>query len=630
VLRRAALWIAIAALFVGHGWLSFVFLCDSASFASRWPFLSDDHTLHYASALMTRQFLMDSGTNAGYDPSMMSGYAKSTYWPTNAMLELSMLIFGGWCDPAKVYKTFAWLAAASIPAFVLLAGLSFGLQLGVAASAASLYVFVYWYHHPFHTIEYSKFGMSAFVFSVGWTLLAGGALTRWLRIGGWLPAAFAGLSVGAAAMAHPTAVVLLGPPALVAWLFARPTWKSLGESLSIAFLAIAVNYWWLVPLVALSDSLGRSPSFFNNPNVLERFVDLVRPEPDYASIPAPNFFALLLALTAFRAAYALQGRLKADFLLLLTCAWILTLAIPAGALEALGPLQLGRNTLHLAAWLCIPAASALFHLSSARERWRRIAVWLACGWIGVAALPRFFENVRSIIRLSPVATSAQLHNRYLGLFDSVKSETPVGRRVLFEVFEDRNPLLTNAKNPYASLRLAPLIPMLTDREAIGGPYLSTHYRANFANCGDGSFLAGPWTRARFLAHAGAYAIGSAVLWSPAALKFARDNPDLFERAPNAFNIAVFRIKRPSEAWESAGLEISASPNRIIVRNPRSAKGAFVLPYHYTRGWTATPIVKVSGTLVGEDPTPFLTVSDPPSELTLRFSPWTALWERFAR
>src|SRR6185369_7599446 len=102
-------------------------------------------------------------------------------------------------------------------------------------------------------------------------------------------------------------------------------------------------------------------------------------------------------------------------------------------------------------------------------------------------------------------------------------------RVLFELYERRNPIVAGASDPWGSVRLSPLVPLETGLETIGGPYLATHYRTNFTNCGEGFFVGGKrWDRRLADEYFRIYAIDLAVLWSRPALGFAETNRDLFE------------------------------------------------------------------------------------------------------
>ena len=183
--------------------------------------------------------------------------------------------------------------------------------------------------------------------------------------------------------------------------------------------------------------------------------------------------------------------------------------------------------------------------------------------------------------------------------------------------------MAGAKNPYGSVRLSPLVPMETGLEAIGGPYLATHYRTNFTNCGEGFFVgAKRWNRKEAEDYFRLYGIDLAVLWSRPALGIAETNADLFELVKDLRGIKIFRIRRQKAPWETAGLKLSATYNQIVVENPRQVRGTFVLPYHATQGWSAAPPCELVSTFQVDDPVPFLTVVDPPEKVTLRFSPWT--------
>src|SRR4029079_13130502 len=106
--------VAIVGLVVGNAWACRRHCATEASLRNDQPFLTDDHSLHYANAIATRTFLRESSTNAGYDPFFMAGYAKSSIWPTNALLELVMFATPT-VDSANAFQTCVWTSAAAIP-----------------------------------------------------------------------------------------------------------------------------------------------------------------------------------------------------------------------------------------------------------------------------------------------------------------------------------------------------------------------------------------------------------------------------------------------------------------------------------------------------------------------------------
>ena len=73
---------------------------------------------------------------------------------------------------------------------------------------------------------------------------------------------------------------------------------SFGQATIAAVVVLAMNYWWIVPLVTLRGTWGGSPAFFKNPNVWERLGDLFRVEESAPLLAAPSLMGVLLILTA--------------------------------------------------------------------------------------------------------------------------------------------------------------------------------------------------------------------------------------------------------------------------------------------------------------------------------------------
>jgi hypothetical protein len=614
---RAFITLAIIALAVGNAWACRRYCANDASYRSNHPFLTDDHTLHFANALATRNYLRESGTNAGYDPYFMSGYAKSSLWPTNALLEIVMFLTPS-LDPAVVYKSFVWLSAATIPIALIYAGWRLRVSRIVVLLAVFFWMSQYWSSVPFHTFQFVQFGMSAFVWSVALLLAAGASLEHWLRTRTIAATLELGVLAGLALMAHPTTAILLGVPAILVILLQGETrgLKALGQTGLAAVIVVAVNYWWIVPLLTLRNTWGGSPAFFNNPNVWERLSDLFRVEESAPLLAAPSLMGVLLFLTL------LNGR-RFGLLVPMTVIWIFLLAFPAGVLESLSSLQVGRNTLHLNAWICLPAAAAVAAIWS---HWRpaiRNVTLVGLGWCLLCGVVPGSRNLSDLFAHDVHATTAVLFPDHAAMLQELCEAAPTARRVLFEVFENRFPEMAGPKSPYGRLRLSPLVPMESGLEAIGGPYLATHYRTNFTNCGEGFFVgAKRWNRKEAIEFFQLYGIDLAVFWSRTALGFAETNTDLFEPVKGFRGIKIFRIRRQKAPWETAGLKLSATYNQIIVENPWRVRGTFVLPFHSTPGWSVGPPCELVSTFQGDDPVPFLTVVDPPEKVTLRFSPWT--------
>ena len=163
---------------------------------------------------ITRAFLGQSGTTAGYDPSFMAGYPKSVIFPASSTLpELIVWAFGG-DNPALAYKVYVLVSAAAIPWLVILAAAVSGVRPFGQAACVFLYLLYVWTDFP---INYAAFGMLPYLLAIPLGLLATAAFARYLNEGGlalWLVSA--GL-MSLCVLVHPTAAMVVAP---------RPRWAT--------------------------------------------------------------------------------------------------------------------------------------------------------------------------------------------------------------------------------------------------------------------------------------------------------------------------------------------------------------------------------------------------------------------
>ncbi|MBV8488031.1 MAG: hypothetical protein JO161_07105, partial [Planctomycetaceae bacterium] len=156
---------------------------------SGWPIWRDDHPLYFHSALVTRSFLRQSGTTAGYDPSFMAGYAKSVIFPAPSTLPELVIAAAGGTRPEQVYNIYVFVATALLPWLIALAGRVWGLRWEACAASVCLYLLYIWTDFP---INYAAFGMVPYLLSIPLGLLATGVCAQFLDCGGlfrWLMAA---------------------------------------------------------------------------------------------------------------------------------------------------------------------------------------------------------------------------------------------------------------------------------------------------------------------------------------------------------------------------------------------------------------------------------------------------------
>jgi hypothetical protein len=244
---RLASWLAPALIVIlssAHGAAIWFGLGGLAGLTNGWPLWRHDHPLYYHSALVTRAFLKDSWTTAGYDPFFMSGYAKSVVFPSSSTLpELVVAFFGGE-HPELAYKIYVLVAAAAVPWLIALACAIWRVPAGGSAVTVFLALVYIWTDFP---ITYAAVGMVPYFLGIPLALCATGVFARFLAQGGASNWMLAALLTSLAFLVHLTTAMEIVPAAAMVYL-ARASRRGafLNGSILIALIAAPFIEW--VPL----------------------------------------------------------------------------------------------------------------------------------------------------------------------------------------------------------------------------------------------------------------------------------------------------------------------------------------------------------------------------------------------
>jgi hypothetical protein len=268
----------------------------------------------------------------------------------------------------------------------------------------------------------------------------------------------------------------------------------------------------------------------------------------------------------------------------------------------------------------------------------------ACGWIREFRLrphwPSTWKNtVVRISRTGPLGVG--LRPEMIELVAWIREHTDTSARILFE---DQLRLLENL-NPEApeSLHWTPLLPVLTNREYIGGLYEAAFIPHNYASFGDWH-LAGrhirDWTPAELRRFCDQYNIGWVITWSRASpLKQGPDrgmplstevfasmpfcepiarNPRHTTR-PDENEYAIFRIARERSYFAKGGGRVVAVDfNRIELADLEPVGGELVLRYHWQENLRSDPPLPLERADVLGDPVGFIRIktAEPLSRLVI--------------
>jgi len=630
-------WRITVVLCLLHAWAIFAGMGGRKGLTNEWPIWRDDHPLYFHSATVTSHFLKQSATTAGYDPSFMSGYAKSVVFPASSTLpELVITLFGGE-RPEFAYKLYVLLAASCIPWLLAWAACLWRLSAWSTTSAVFLFLAYVWTDFP---INYAAFGMLPYLLMVPLGLVAIGAFCRYLEHGGfwnWCVSTCLMISV---LLVHLTAAMVVAPAAALAYGVAL--WRGGGPALAsesgtpmssasrftrakhlgvlaIPVLVLAANAFWWLPGIWLASTKGSSDFAFDHPEgVWRRLLQILTVEaPMESMLWGLGLLGLAGAAGRCRTRFAgLLGYIAAGFF------W----GYLAGATRTLDFLQPGRHTYAVYTGLALAAAIGLSEtLTGLRSSvpGRKLDYWFLCGLLLIGArilFPSIQYSVTSRLGERPFLAS-EPSPRLRWIVGQVQTWMKPGERLLYE---ESGKDLPGIPDPFEGGRFSGLLPDKTGIEVLGGPYLYASLKTNFVQFGEGKlFGEREWTRAHFERHARLYRPSYMMCWSPWARAFCQSNPDLIKILADDGTCLFARVVGYEGFTIEGTAHVDATPGRLVVSGLRpGVDGSVVLRYHSVPCLRIDPPTRWEPVLLEQDPTPFIRLHPGKEPLTveLRFPP----------
>jgi hypothetical protein len=619
-------WALLIAVSLAHTAAIWVAMGGRDGLANEWPLWRDDHPLYFHSALVTRAFLRQTGTTAGYDPSFMSGYAKSVVWPTSSTLpELVLAMFGG-NRPELAYKLYVFFAAVSVPWLTALAGLVCRLRPGAVVLSVVLFLVYIWTDFP---INYAGFGMLPYFVAIPFGLVALSVFCRYLERGGfglWLASAIA---MALAVLIHLTSALVLAPAAAAAYAAALwnrepdakpPIWRRHLGVWSIPVVVLALNAFWWLPGLWLASTKGPSDFAFVHPEgVLQRLAKIESSESPIESVLLGTgllgFVVLVrrcrvtgIGLGVFAASGFFWGYLS-------------------GGARALDFLQPGRHTYAFYSALALASGAGLSELGDRLRNGAsyRLDRWAAVGLILVAwrVFGGYFEHgVLPRLKGPYPFLASRPPPRLLWIVARVQQHMKPGERLLYE---EGGFGIEGVPDPfYPGGRFSGLLPWKTGVELIGGPYLHASLTTNFTQFGEGRLFGETnWGRAHFTRFARLYRPAAIVCWTPHARAFCQANPDLVKVVDDDGKLLFGRVLGFEGGAISGTATVEATPGRLRVTGVAPGlDGKVVLRYHSVPCLRIYPPVDWAPVLLDGDPVPFIGLSGDPGTVTLeiRFPP----------
>jgi hypothetical protein len=620
----------IVILSAAHGAAIWFAMGGLAGMSNGWPLWKNDHSLYYHSAIVTRAFLKNSWTTAGYDPYFMSGYAKSVVYPSSSTLpELAVALFGG-DRPELAYKIYVLLSAAAVPWLIALACIFWRVPPGGTAIAILLFLIYIWTDFP---IRYVQFGMVPYFLGIPLSLAAIGAFARFLDRGGAMTWLLAAVLLSLAFLVHFTIAMVAGPAAAAAYIAAivrsRQAATDRARKLTafthaavwlIPLVVLVVNSFWWLPGIWLTETKGPSDFVFKHlEGARQRLRQIVSTE---APVECVLIAAGLPGIYLFVRRAPVHGWAAIGF-----CAAGFAWGYLAAETRSLDFLQPGRHTYAFFSVLAVAAGAALHEmltrLRAAPRGGVRLDRWAIAGavligvrLIGYPGYPQF-QVLSSLFAPEPFLSSRPTP-RAFWVVDRVGRHLKPGQRLFYE----EGGFSIGVPDPFQDGRLSGLLPERTGVQLIGGPYLHASLKTNFTQFGEGKLCEKMnWTKQDFLRYAKLYGPSAILCWSPHARRFCKENSDVVQVLDDDGIVLLGRVKGfEGDFLEGTGtVEAKAGVLRLHDLSP-GLDGSVVLRYHSVPYLRARPAIAIEEEKREDDPVPFIRLRPPPgtSDVELRF------------
>lgn len=586
--------LVLAAIFLAHVGAA-TFAIDPAGLLTDEPFYTDDYPLHFARAAIVASELPRTGRLWAYDPGTLAGYplGATVFDLDNVGTAVAMALLP--LPFAAAFKLVVVLALLAAPLVIFAAARRLGCDddeaLGAAAGATVVSAAAFTVRLGMlanFTVSYLAVAVVAFAarhlraptLRSFVALVAAGTLGLWVHV-------FLGILV-----LVPCAVLVAGE----SW---RAPRRTLLQAAAVTAVLLVLASPWLVPVLRFAPVLGWDyPHHFFQTGPL---ASAWRPLTVLAGWPILLLAAggLGIGVWARRAPAPLVVAYGAWALVLLVC------ALQGSRLPFVSRLEPLHMMLPLSFALCPLAATGIVALL------RALGAGPLVPFVPLAFVPHL---VVTLVRLAPLPpVTASLPPEGHALVGWLRDITDPGARLLVE---DRRhlerPRLDRdvPDHPWFGGHLPALLPALTGREVLGGPYPEMPIRPHRADLSSGIFLGSPlseWPSERLAAALARYNVGTIVVWSSVARERLAAASDVVTPAGRQGVFSAFRTRVPPSFLLAGTGTVRARPNAIEVAD--ASAGGVVLKYHWYPGMRSDPPLPVRPYDTPDLAAPFIAVDN---------------------
>jgi hypothetical protein len=592
------------------------------------PPLTNDFSLLTYQCETARRFFAKDRALWGYDPYFMAGYPLDFVWNSNVLLQLlSVLPLSRSGGSGPVLKALVLVCFLSVPSLFYATCRNFSLSPRAALFGALLGVTFFRAGLP---VMFLAVGMvtacmvtllSPYLLSLFYKAFTRGDQRSWLLLFFWAPAVF---------LVHKTALLTVAVPVgLCAAVSARSMTARKGALLlALAAGVCAANSFWLLPFLRLVHykTFLEGALFWQNHDPLRPLWDLVSVHQHIGQGVSRYKIGLMLTRDVLLGAGIVGlfgwGRQRDRGLLRVfvpVVAYFFLLGYYGSFIAPLRPLDPARYIPLFYLCLVPPAAALLASIWDKATKGKPPDTVAAAAWWAAAAflLLNLLPNLSwSVLGKGRVRTHFNPVEQ--GLLAWIEETTDTQGRILVEdsgYFDRQSRGLV-----YFSSYLPSLVPILTGRALIGGPYPYAFIQHHHASFQDAVFLGRPIESYRLEDLQGAfdlYNIRWVICWSGAAKSAFDRYPDFLVPKAQIGRFKTYEARRSPTYFLSGSGRLSFDYNTITLEEVHAQGEGVVISFHWMETLQAEPAARIEPVLLGADPVPFIQILDPPPRLTIR-------------
>lgn len=590
------------------------------------PIYSDDYAMHFGECLSAKRFLTSNGSCWGYDPYLLAGFPRGALVNAdNKGWELWYTALSPLVGSGRAFKSFVIIFLLVYPFFVYLAARNFDLsyEISLIAGAIALLFFNLSLAAAFVSygmISYVCAGfLSLYVFSLFYRVIDAMTVPRYIM----LSMLFALLiNIHILSTFH-----IIIPIATLYLINAKrlPLRQHI-VILSIPFVGLVINSYWLIPMVKFVSFKTRNPETWNFTLQIRNLFEPVKVyifqrKTLFYTIPELNntFIDVVLLLFGVLGLYGWKLKKLKGLWLPFTGGIIAAFIIAFyGSFTTFFPqFQPERFTVALSLLLIIPASAgfSIFWRVLIENCSRSSSVFIACLLFVLSYRPlvRPFEI---LFTHKPYRLNCHVPYEFKDLVTFLKNYTTNEGRILIE---DSEYSITSPIHEYFGGHLPGLFPEYLKREYLCGPrpmYPIQHGYASFTRGVLFEKKLKMYTAEELKKMFDAYNVKWIVCWHQESKDFFEHLPGYIITLGQVNKFTIYEVQRKPSFFLSGSGEVSADYNRIELQNVVSENDEIVISYHWMEQLRAIPSGTIERVSLAGDPVGFIRIKNPPSKFSI--------------